>query len=115
MQTQRTKAVIARKLSEQELYNYFFPRRYPIWVWIAFAGGAVLFIIGAFLQSMIIVGLSVLVGLIGVLMMWRTKRSNPNDEQYDTWVRGQGKILYKRGLQVLGITEAELSNHAFWI
>jgi hypothetical protein len=116
MQTQKTKAVIARKLSKKELYNYFFPRRSSIWVKIALVGGALLFISGWFLHTnMLFIGPGALVGLSSGLAIWRTKRSNPNDEQYDTWVKSQGKILYQRGLQTLGITEAELSHHAFWI
>jgi hypothetical protein len=115
MQSQRTRAVIARKLSKKELYNYFFPRRNPIWVWIAFAGSATSLIISMFMHSMTFIGIAVFLGLIGVFRIWRTKRLNPNDEQYDAWVRRQGKILYTRGLEVLGITEAELSSHALWM
>ncbi|MBV9615828.1 MAG: hypothetical protein JO031_10275 [Ktedonobacteraceae bacterium] len=110
MSTQRTKAVIARQLSSQELANYFAPRPYPIWVWVAFASGVALFIIGSLLQNMIFIGLSILLGFIGILIMWRTKRSNPDDEQYDAWVKSQGRILYKRGLQALGITESQMSH-----
>ncbi len=115
MQTQKTRAVIARKLSEKELYNYFFPRRYSIWVWITLIGSAILFISAAVLQSTIFIVLCALSACLGVFIMWRTKRSNPSDELYDAWVRSQAKILYQRGLQALGITEAELSSHMLWI
>jgi hypothetical protein len=116
MQTQKTKAVIARQLSAKELYHYFFPRNYPTWAWMAFAGGTILlFIVGSFLQQIPIIGFSALVALIGLTTRWLINRSNPNDAQYDAWVKSQAKMLYKRGLLTLGITESQLSDHAMWI
>jgi hypothetical protein len=115
-QTQRTKTVIARQLSAKELYYYFFPRSYPTWAKITFAGGAgLLFLGGLFLRQLPILGFGLLSGLIGLMLQWWINKSNPNDAQYDAWVKQQAKSLYKRGLQTLGITESQLSDHAMWI
>lgn len=116
MQTQTTKTGIARQLSARELYHYFFPLIYPVWARIAFAGGAILFVlVGLSLRLWLIFCLGLLVGLAGLLVYWRIKRANPDDDHYDTWVKSQAKYLYKRGLQTLGINEAQLTDHPLWI
>ncbi len=116
MQTQKTKALIARQLSKQELYYYFFPRSSPIWVWIAFVGATfLLFIVGLVTQTLPMLGFGLLIGLAGLFTYWWIHRLNLNDEQYDIWVRSQSKLLYKLGLQALSLAESQLSDHPMWI
>lgn len=115
MQTQKIKTVIARQLSQQELKNYFFPRRYPTWAWIALIIGVILLVPGLIAQKWFvsIAGLALI--LFGLFFLLKTKRSNPDDQQYDAWVENQGQILYKRGLQALDITRSQMSDRILHI
>lgn len=103
MSQQRQKKVSVRDLSEQEVVNYFFPRPIPVWTSIAIITGVVLLIIGGILQNIFVMAAGLVVGFISGYIIYKTVRSNPNDAQYDAWVERQGKALYSRGLQMLGI------------
>jgi hypothetical protein len=110
MHTQRTKAVIARQLSQQELSNYFFPRSYPLWAWVMVVVSPILIGIGLISQLwlMSIAGLAIFLG--SLLSLLSIKRGNPDDRLYDAWVENQGQLLAQKGLHMLDITRAQMSD-----
>jgi hypothetical protein len=110
MHPQRTKAVIARQLSQQELNNYFFPRPYPPWAWGLVVGGLILMGIGPLSQLWLVsvAGLAVFLG--SLLYLLSIKRANPDDRLYDAWVENQGQFLSQKGLQMLDISRSQMSD-----
>jgi hypothetical protein len=115
MQNQKTKSVIARQLSGQELTNYFFPRPYPIWAWAALGVGVILIVLALITKNLFISIVGIVLILVGLFFLWQTKRSNPDDQQYDAWVENQGQALYKRGLHALDITRSQMSDRMLHI
>ena len=110
MQTQKMKTVIAQQLSEQEIKNYFFPQPYPIWTWVALASGVIFIVLAFIAQNLFLGGVGIACILVGLFLIWKTKKSNPDDQQYDAWVENQGQILSQRGLQTLDITRSQMSD-----
>jgi len=108
MHTQKMKTT--RSLSKQEVSNYFIPRRYPLWTGILIVIGIILIIVGLIVPNMISIVIGLFLELWGWSWIYSIKRANPNDAQYDAWVEKQGQILYRRGLQALGITKSQMSN-----
>ncbi len=110
MHTQRTKAVIARQLSQQELYNYFFPRPYPPWAWALVVVGLILIGAGLFSSIWLISGFGLVLFLGALLFLLSIKRANPDDRLYDAWVENQGQLLARKGLHILDINRSQLSD-----
>jgi hypothetical protein len=110
MHPQRTKAVIARQLSPQELYNYFFPRPYPPWAWGLVVGGLILICIGPISQFWLVSVVGLVLFLGGLLYLLSIKRANPDDRLYDAWVEDQGQRLSQKGFHLLDITRSQMSD-----
>lgn len=110
MHTRKTKAVIARQLSQQELNNYFFPRPYPPWAWAMVVIGPLLMPIGPIAQLWLVDILGLLLFLWGLLFLVSIKRANPDDRLYDAWVESQGQLLAQEGMQRLDITRSQISD-----
>lgn len=101
--SQQQRQHTARKLSKQELYDYFYPRPISRWKFGAIAVGIILVLVGLFLPEIPIIGIGLCIGGGGAFFIYKQVTSRPDDESYDVWLRAHARQLYKRSLEMLAI------------
>jgi hypothetical protein len=92
-----------RALSEQEVYNYFYPQSTPAWNIIVIVIGIALFLASFFFHFILLAIIGPIIALIGGLIIYKRIKAHPSDEDYDAWVGSMAVALYDRALDTLDI------------